>query len=174
MSSWHTSQLTYALGIGGMLSFYGVVSVIVMMLPASTASYNEKIVIIALVLLTLPFALLIMFFARRRAKKREAAASASAAEPAAALAAGSSSFTAGAGWRVSGNRKRHRRGRLVSKNVESCFRRQRRPLFASLVSRRGTAAFGENLSAYRSGTRRKNPSEPARKRTANRPSDSRG
>ncbi len=86
MSSWHTSQLSYAFGIGGMMSFYGIVGVIVYMLPPSSVGNTEKIVIIALVLLTLPFALLIAFFGARRRKKREAAeaAAASAADPAAA------------------------------------------------------------------------------------------
>ncbi len=73
MSSWHTSQLTYAFGIGGMLSFYGIVSIVVYMLPASTVGSTEKIVIIALVLLTLPFALLIAFFASRRSRRKAAA-----------------------------------------------------------------------------------------------------
>lgn len=73
MSSWHTSQLTYAFGIGGMLSFYGIVSLVVYMLPASSVGSTEKIVIIALILLTLPFALLIAFFAARRRKKKAAA-----------------------------------------------------------------------------------------------------
>ena len=83
--SWHTSQLTYALGFGGMMSFYGVVSLIVFLLPPSTGvGSTEKIVIIALVLLTLPFALLIMFVASRRAKKRAKRE----AEAAAAVAAG--------------------------------------------------------------------------------------
>lgn len=90
MSSWHGSQLTYAFGIGGMMSFYGIVSVIVYMMPASTASYNDKIVIIALVLLTLPFALIIMFVTSRRQKKREAAeAAAQSAEAGEAAADGS-------------------------------------------------------------------------------------
>ena len=86
MSSWHTSQLTWALGLGGMMSFYGIVSVIVYFMPASTASYNDKIVIIALVLLTLPFALLFMFVKSRREKKRAKAeaAAADAAEQGAA------------------------------------------------------------------------------------------
>jgi type VI secretion system protein ImpL len=73
MSSWHTSQLSYAFGIGGMMSFYGIVSVIVYMLPASSVGSTQKIVIIALILLTLPFALLIAFIASRRNKKKAAA-----------------------------------------------------------------------------------------------------
>ncbi len=81
MSSWHTSQLTYALGLGGMLSFYGIVTIIVYMLPASSVGYTEKIVIIGLVLITLPFVLLFSFFRSRRRKKLEAAEA--AAQPAA-------------------------------------------------------------------------------------------
>ncbi|MBK9765621.1 MAG: hypothetical protein IPP63_00615 [Chloracidobacterium sp.] len=82
MSSWHTSQLSYAFGIGGMMSFYGIVSVIVYMLPPSTVGDTQKIVIIGLVLLTLPFALVIAFVGSRRRKKRERAEAeaASAAE----------------------------------------------------------------------------------------------
>ncbi len=83
MSSWHTSQLSYAFGIGGMMSFYGIVGVIVYMLPPSSVGNTEKIVIIALILLTLPFSLLFAFLAARRKKKRalaEAAASGAASE----------------------------------------------------------------------------------------------
>ncbi len=98
MSSWHTSQLSYAFGIGGMMSFYGIVGVIVYMLPPSSVGNTEKIVIIALVLLTLPFALLIAFFGARRRKKREAAdaaaaEAASAADPAAAVTAAKTAVT---------------------------------------------------------------------------------
>jgi len=68
-----------------MMSFYGIVGLIVYMLPPSSVGSTEKIVIIALVLLTLPFALIIMFVSSRRRKKRErleteAAASALAGE----------------------------------------------------------------------------------------------
>ena len=82
--SWHTSQLTYALGLGGMLSFYGIVSLIVIMLPPTTVGNTEKIVIIALVLLTLPFALLIGFLVARRGKKKEQKAQQAAESSAAA------------------------------------------------------------------------------------------
>ncbi len=86
--SWHTSQLSYAFGIGGMMSFYGIVSAIVYVMPRETMSYNYKIVVIALVLLTLPFALLIAFVSSRRKKKKAAAeaAGATAAEPTPAAA----------------------------------------------------------------------------------------
>src|ERR1041385_9358462 len=81
-ASWHTSQLSWAFGLGGLMSFYGIVGVIVYMLPAETASMNEKIVIVALVLLTLPFVLVIGFVASRRARKRERLEAAAAAAPA--------------------------------------------------------------------------------------------
>ncbi len=83
MSSWHGSQLKYALGLGGLFSFYGVVSVITLMLPGTFVGYKYKILIIAIVLLTLPFALLIGFVASRRAaKKKKKAEEAAAAESA--------------------------------------------------------------------------------------------
>jgi len=85
MASWYTSQLTYAFGIGGLMSFYGIVSFVVWMLPGS-ASTNQRIVIIALVLLTLPFALLLGYLATRKSRKKEKAAKAAAAAPAAAQA----------------------------------------------------------------------------------------
>lgn len=70
MNSWHASQLKYAFGIGGFMSFYGVVGLIVMMLPAEYATRGQKIVVIALVLLTMPFALLVGYVATRRSKKK--------------------------------------------------------------------------------------------------------
>ena len=67
--SWHVDQLKYAFGLGGMMSFYGIVGLIVYMLPASSVGNSEKIIIIALVLLTLPFALLIEIVVSRRGRK---------------------------------------------------------------------------------------------------------
>ncbi|MGD9589194.1 MAG: type VI secretion system membrane subunit TssM [Pyrinomonadaceae bacterium] len=69
---WQVNQLKYAFGLGGLMSFYGVVGLIVWLLPPNMVAYQYKIVIIALVLLTLPFALLIMFISSRRAKKKAA------------------------------------------------------------------------------------------------------
>lgn len=66
-------QLRYVLGFGGLFTFYGIVGLVVYMLPTSSVGSTEKIVIIALVLLTLPFALLIAFFAARRGKNAQAA-----------------------------------------------------------------------------------------------------
>lgn len=79
MSSWHIDQLKYAFGIGGFMSFYGVVGLIVwfggskMGLPLSS-----QIVVIALILLTMPLALIIGFVVTRRSKKKAAQALADA------------------------------------------------------------------------------------------------
>ena len=88
--SWHANQLKYAVGLGGIMSFYGAVSLIVMLLPSDAFGGRKyQIVTIGLVLLTLPFALIIMFVASRRAKKKaakEAEAAQQAADPASASA----------------------------------------------------------------------------------------
>ncbi|MEP7075304.1 MAG: type VI secretion system membrane subunit TssM [Acidobacteriota bacterium] len=94
MSSWQGSQLKFALGLGGIMSFYGIVSIIVwiggtkMHLPI-----NYQIVTIALILLTLPFALVIAFVVSRRGKKKRAAAEA-AKQPAAQAEATTPAATA--------------------------------------------------------------------------------
>ena len=69
-SNWQINQLKYAFGIGGLFSFYGIVFFITYYLPIGL---NSRIVVIALVLLTLPFALIIMFVSSRRQKKKEKA-----------------------------------------------------------------------------------------------------
>ncbi|MGB7069868.1 MAG: type VI secretion system membrane subunit TssM [Pyrinomonadaceae bacterium] len=71
MSSWHFDQLKYAIGFGGIMSFYGIASLIVWVLGSKMGyQTSETVVIIALVLLTMPFALVIGFVASRRKKKR--------------------------------------------------------------------------------------------------------
>jgi type VI secretion system protein ImpL len=90
MESWQTSLLKYAFGIGGFMSFYGIVGAIVYMLPASTASFNQKIVIVALILLTMPFTLVMGWLVTRRGKKKEAKAAAAAAAATPAQAASES------------------------------------------------------------------------------------
>jgi len=62
------------------MSFYGVVTFIVMMMPEGSIGRNQKIVVILLVLLTLPFTLLGGYLAARRSKKKEEAAATAAAE----------------------------------------------------------------------------------------------
>ena len=61
------------------MSFYGIVGLIVVMLPAGTASYNQKIVVIALVVLTMPLALITGYVVNRRSKKKAAQAEAETA-----------------------------------------------------------------------------------------------
>lgn len=94
--SWHANQLKFALGLGGMLSFYGAVSLVIMLMPAGSFGGRQyQVAVIALVLLTLPFALIIMFVASRRAKKKakkeaeaaQAASDTTAQAPAAAPSA---------------------------------------------------------------------------------------
>src|SRR5215204_6347839 len=66
-------QLKYAIGLGGMMSFYGAVSLIIMIMPPGTFGGRQyQIVTVALILLTLPFALILMFVSSRRAKKKAA------------------------------------------------------------------------------------------------------
>lgn len=62
------------------MSFYGIVGFIVYMLPASSVGSTQKIVIIALVLLTMPFTLLIGYLATRRSRKKAEKAAVAAAD----------------------------------------------------------------------------------------------
>lgn len=69
--SWHTDQLKYALGFGGVLSLYGIVGLVTYMVPYPSIGYMERtIIIVAFVLLTLPFVLLFGFIMARRSKKK--------------------------------------------------------------------------------------------------------
>ena len=73
--SWHTDQLRYALGLGGLVTFYGLVTLIIFVAGSRFGvDLSYQIVIVALVLLTLPFALVISLVASRRKRKRELAA----------------------------------------------------------------------------------------------------
>jgi len=85
------SQLKLALGFGGVLSFYGITSLLVYMLPANVASTNAKVIIIGLIVFTMPFVMLFGYMISRRGKKKKeaaaAAAAASAPPPAADAAA---------------------------------------------------------------------------------------
>jgi type VI secretion system protein ImpL len=68
------SQIKSILGISALVSFYGIASLAVVFLgPSIGIPFVWEIVIIALLLLTLPFAILIAYFSKRRARKREAA-----------------------------------------------------------------------------------------------------
>ncbi len=71
------SQIKSILGISALVSFYGIASLIILFLgPSLGIPFIWEIVIIALLLLTLPFALLINYFRKRRARRREAQAAA--------------------------------------------------------------------------------------------------
>lgn len=72
MSSWHVSQLKYALGLGSIMSFYGIATAIVMMMPEGSIARNQKFVVLAMILVTLPFTLLVGFLAARRSNKKKA------------------------------------------------------------------------------------------------------
>lgn len=78
MSS-HGDQLKYALGISSLVTFYGIASLIVFYLgPQFGIGITYQIVLVALILITLPFALVINAVRKRRAAKAEAAAGAGA------------------------------------------------------------------------------------------------
>jgi type VI secretion system protein ImpL len=73
------SEIKSILGISALVSFYGIASLLVIFLgPSIGLSYTWEIIIIALLLLTWPFAILINHLRKRRARKREAAATAPA------------------------------------------------------------------------------------------------
>ena len=69
-----------ALGLGGIFSFYGIVGLVTFLVPAPRLGYMERtIIVVAIVLLTLPFFLLFGFLMSRRKKKKAAQAAESAA-----------------------------------------------------------------------------------------------
>ncbi len=83
MNSWQFSQLSWALGIGGLMTFYGLVNMAVWVLGTQLGYPVEyRVIVIAFILLTLPFALIIAFVASRRSKKKEAAEAAAKEEKA--------------------------------------------------------------------------------------------
>lgn len=78
MNNWQMQQMKFALGIGGFMSFYGVVGLIVWL----SGDYlgwkpSSRVVVIALILLTLPFALVANYLRTRGEKKKEKEAPAS-------------------------------------------------------------------------------------------------
>ncbi len=87
MSSWQTSQLKYAFGLGGLMSFYGIVGMTVWIFGSQLGftGVTDRIVIIVLILLTMPFVLLAGYVSSRRGKKKEAKAKAEAEAKAGAL-----------------------------------------------------------------------------------------
>src|SRR5438270_79849 len=74
------SQLKSILGISVLVSAYGIASLAILFLgPVAGIPFMWEIIIIALLLLTLPFVLLIAYLRRRSARKQEAAQSTAAA-----------------------------------------------------------------------------------------------
>ena len=74
MNSWHAQQLKFAFGIGGFMSFYGIVSLVVWLLGDKMGfPVSQRIVVIALILLTLPLALIVGYAVTRRSKKKKEA-----------------------------------------------------------------------------------------------------
>jgi type VI secretion system protein ImpL len=84
--SYHSDQLKYAVGISALVSFYGIVSMLVWLIgPSLGISESYRIIMIGLLLLTWPFAMLINRYRKRREEKKEgkqAAAAPAQAAPA--------------------------------------------------------------------------------------------
>ena len=74
--------MKYALGLGSIMSFYGIVGAIVLMMPEGSIGRNQKVIVIVLLLLTMPFTLLTGYLAARRSKKKAEKREAEAAEKA--------------------------------------------------------------------------------------------
>lgn len=73
------SQLSSALGITAFVSFYGIACLLVWVLgPSIGFGISGQIILIALILITLPFAILINHYRKKRALKKETAAQAPA------------------------------------------------------------------------------------------------
>src|SRR5215212_2793389 len=70
MASPQLNQLKYAFGLGGLLSIYGMVGLVVYLIPGNMMGMKYRIAIIAVVLLTIPFALFFAYLASRRGKKK--------------------------------------------------------------------------------------------------------
>ena len=100
--SWHVDQLKYAFGLTGMFGMYGVIAVGVWLL-GDKYGYDMayRIVIIAVVLLTLPFALVGAYLVSRRNKKEAKAQELAAQEAQAAGQAGTESSGAPAPAKLS-------------------------------------------------------------------------
>jgi type VI secretion system protein ImpL len=74
MSS-HGDQIKSAIGISALVSFYGIASLVIWFIgPQFGFGYAEQIILIALLLLTLPFILLFNYFRKKRAAAKENAA----------------------------------------------------------------------------------------------------
>lgn len=72
MNSWQIQQLKFAFGIGGLMTFYGIIGFLTFTVgPSLGLNLNQRIMVIVVLLLTLPFTLLIGYLATRRSKKKE-------------------------------------------------------------------------------------------------------
>jgi type VI secretion system protein ImpL len=71
MSSFHLSQFKYVLGLTTLMSFYGIASFVTWTVAPALGFErpNQRIVIIAMLLLTMPFALVGTYLVSRRSKK---------------------------------------------------------------------------------------------------------
>ncbi|MCW5959879.1 MAG: type VI secretion system membrane subunit TssM [Pyrinomonadaceae bacterium] len=77
MNTWQFSQLKWALGLGSLMTFYGIINMAVWVLGSQFGLQVEyRVLVIALILLTMPFTLIIGYVASRRSKKKEEAAKA--------------------------------------------------------------------------------------------------
>ncbi len=77
------SKLKMVLGLGGLFSIYGVMALVAMFVPYRSITTGQRaIIILAFIIITLPFVLLFGFVMSRRKKKKAAAAAAAAGEEA--------------------------------------------------------------------------------------------
>lgn len=73
-TSWQLNQLKYAMGLGGLFSFYGIVAMIIWVAGTKfNYEVSTRVVVIAIILLTLPLTLIIGFVVSRRSRKAEEA-----------------------------------------------------------------------------------------------------
>lgn len=85
MNSWHAQQLKFAIGIGGLMSFYGVVGFLTYTVgPKLGLQVSQQIMVLVVLLLTFPIALIIGYVATRKSAKKEEEAKPDAELPAAA------------------------------------------------------------------------------------------
>lgn len=72
MNSWHAQQLKFAFGIGGLMSFYGIIGFLTFTVgPKLGLQMSQQIMVIVVLLLTLPFTLLLGYLATRKSKKKD-------------------------------------------------------------------------------------------------------
>lgn len=71
MASWHGDQIKYALGLSSIFTFYGIAAFIAYYAGEmfGDTGYTYRIVFLALLLITLPFALVIGYFTQRKIMK---------------------------------------------------------------------------------------------------------